>query len=87
MPWNLHSLRKSSTDKCFDGICGAMGMSTPIPGWLWRVIFVACMCWGGHWNGYPIGIYFLLMLFMPCAEQTDIEKPAVEQPAAAGIAD
>jgi phage shock protein C len=76
MAWNLHALRKSHTDKCFDGICGGFGEFTGIPSWLWRVAFVLCACW----SGYAFGVYFLLMLFMPCAEQPVIEKPTAEQP-------
>lgn len=81
MAWNLHALRKSHTDKCLDGTCGGLGEFTKIPPWLWRVAFVLC----AYWSGYAVGVYFLLMLFMPSAEQPVIEKPAVEQPVA-GIA-
>jgi phage shock protein C len=75
---NLHALRKSRTDRCFDGICGGFGDFTGIPPWIWRIAFVM----GAFWSGYVVGVYVLLMLFMPCAEHAVIEKTPVEQPVA-----
>lgn len=81
MAWNLHALCKSGTDRCLDGICGGLGESTCIPSWIWRVAFAV---WA-FWSGYAVGVYVLLMLFMPCAGQPVIDKPVIEQPGA-GIA-
>ena len=44
----LSDMRKSATDKKIAGVCGGFGEYTPIPSWLWRVIFLtAFFCGGG----------------------------------------
>ena len=61
MDWNLHQLRKSSTDRQLDGICGGLGEHTPVPGWMWRVAFVA-LCFAG---GAGVVAYVLMWAFVP----------------------
>ncbi len=63
MDWNLRQLRKSSTDRQLDGICGGLGEYTPLPSWMWRVAFVA-LCFAG---GAGVVAYLILSLLMPKA--------------------
>lgn len=45
--WNLEGLRRSSTDRQVEGVCGGLGEYTPIPAWLWRATFVGLIFAGG----------------------------------------
>ena len=57
----LRKLAKSRDDKWIGGVCGGFGKYTPLPSWLWRVIFCSLVFFGG------IGLitYILLWIFMP----------------------
>ena len=59
----LHDLKKSANDIKLAGVCGGFGEYTPVPSWLWRIIFVVSLLVGG------LGLitYILLWLFMPSA--------------------
>lgn len=63
MDWNLKALRKSASDRQLDGICGGLGARTPVPSWMWRVLFVA-LCFAG---GAGAVAYLLFALLMPAA--------------------
>ena len=36
----LQTLSKSNTDRWLGGVCGGLGAHTPVPSWVWRVIFL-----------------------------------------------
>ena len=59
--WNLRALRKSVHDRKIAGVCGGFGEYTPIPSWLWRVVFVTSLFVGG------LGLiaYIILWICMP----------------------
>lgn len=60
---DLNALKKSSTDRQFDGICGGLGEHTPWPAWVWRALFVlSALCYG-----IGVVIYFVLSFYMPPA--------------------
>lgn len=63
MTGTLHDMTKSAADCRIAGICGGLGLSTPLPSWLWRAIFVLWAICGG------IGLvaYIVLWIFMPRA--------------------
>jgi len=57
----LRKLTRSRDDKLLGGVCGGLGKHTPLPSWLWRVIFcLAFLCFGTG-----ILVYILLWIFMP----------------------
>jgi|PlaIllAssembly_1097288.scaffolds.fasta_scaffold22936_3 phage shock protein PspC (stress-responsive transcriptional regulator) len=62
--WNLRELSKSAHDKKIAGVCGGFGESTPLPSWLWRVVFLTSLFFGG------IGLiaYVILWICMPSAK-------------------
>jgi phage shock protein PspC (stress-responsive transcriptional regulator) len=45
--WNLQDLRRSTTDRQVEGVCGGLGEYTPVPAWLWRALFVGLIFAGG----------------------------------------
>jgi phage shock protein PspC (stress-responsive transcriptional regulator) len=60
----FRDLKKSAMDKKIAGICGGFGEYTPMPSWMWRVIFLVSIFIGG------IGIvaYIILWMCMPSAD-------------------
>lgn len=59
----LKSMRKSTVDSKIAGVCAGFGVHTPIPAWIWRVIFLLLLFCGG------IGLlaYIILAICMPSA--------------------
>jgi phage shock protein C len=60
-------LKKSTTDKKIAGVCGGFGEYTPMPSWMWRVIFFLSIfiC------GFGILTYIVLWVCMPSAQTAD----------------
>jgi phage shock protein C len=58
----LRSLSKAKDDRWIGGVCGGLGKHTPIPSWIWRVIFAAFIIIS---FGTGLLIYILLWVFMP----------------------
>ena len=63
--WNLKGLSKSAHDKKIAGVCGGFGEFTPLPSWLWRVVFLTSLLFGG------LGLiaYVILWICMPPAKK------------------
>ena len=55
----LQKLTKSDSDKWIGGVCGGLGEHSPIPSWVWRVLFVL------FFFGPGLFIYILLWIFVP----------------------
>lgn len=72
----LRDLKKSATDTKLAGICGGFGEYTPVPSWLWRVIFFVSLFVGG------LGLitYIVLWLFMPSAKSPAVRPERVVNP-------
>jgi len=60
---NLKNLKKSAVDVRVAGICGGFGEYTPMPSWMWRVVFLVSLFIGG------LGLitYIILWILMPSA--------------------
>ena len=46
----LRTLTKSKSDAWLGGVCGGLGVHTPLPSWVWRILFLIlffCMGTGG----------------------------------------
>ena len=56
-------LKKSALDSKIAGVCGGFGEYTPLPSWMWRVIFLVSLFIGG------LGLitYIVLWICMPSA--------------------
>lgn len=62
--WDLHALRRSTTDRQVDGLCGGLGEHTPVPAWAWRAAFTGMIFAGGA----GLVAYALLWLLLPKGE-------------------
>lgn len=58
--WLAH-LTKSDTDRWIGGVCGGLGEHTPVPSWVWRLLFTLLVIIFG--TGFLI--YILLWIFVP----------------------
>jgi phage shock protein PspC (stress-responsive transcriptional regulator) len=67
----LHRLSRSTTDRWIGGVCGGLTRITPLPSWVWRLIFSLSAV------VYGIGAvpYVLLWIFMP---SDDSAKPVAQ---------
>lgn len=61
----LQNLTKSDSDKWIGGVCGGLGEHSPIPSWVWRVLFVL------FFFGPGLFIYILLWIFVPTKLKTE----------------
>jgi phage shock protein PspC (stress-responsive transcriptional regulator) len=59
----LRSIRKSTVDSKLAGVCAGLGEHSPIPAWIWRVIFLLSLFAGG----VGLVVYLVLALCMPSA--------------------
>jgi phage shock protein PspC (stress-responsive transcriptional regulator) len=64
--WRFRDLKKSKKDCKIAGVCGGFGENTPIPSWLWRVIFLSSILMGG----FGLITYLILWVSMPSAESS-----------------
>jgi phage shock protein C len=60
----LQNLTKSDSDKWIGGVCGGLGEHSPIPSWVWRVLFVL------FFFGPGLFLYILLWIFVPSKSTT-----------------
>jgi phage shock protein PspC (stress-responsive transcriptional regulator) len=62
----LHNFSKSETDRWIGGVRGGLGEHTPIPSWIWRLLFtLLVLCFG---TGFLV--YILLWIFVPRKAKT-----------------
>lgn len=62
----LANFAKSDTDRWIGGVCGGLGENTPVPSWIWRLLFVLMvLCFG---TGFLL--YILLWIFVPRKKAT-----------------
>lgn len=69
----FRDLKKSATDKKIAGVCGGFGEYTPLPSWMWRVVFVLSIfiC------GFGILFYIVLWACMPAAATVQPEERVI----------
>ncbi|MFA5322280.1 MAG: PspC domain-containing protein [Smithella sp.] len=60
----LRNLTKSDSDKWIGGVCGGLGESSPVPSWVWRLLFATLvLCFGTG-----VLLYLLLWIFVPAKD-------------------
>jgi phage shock protein PspC (stress-responsive transcriptional regulator) len=59
----LQQLTKSEKDVWLGGVCGGLGEHTPVPSWVWRMLF-ALMIFG---YGVGVAAYTVFWIFVPGA--------------------
>jgi phage shock protein PspC (stress-responsive transcriptional regulator) len=57
----VNNLRRSTGDSWIGGVCGGIARVTGVESWIWRLIFVALMLFGGT----GVLLYVLLWIFVP----------------------
>ena len=59
----LNLLRLSRDDRWLGGVCGGLAQISGIESWLWRILFVLLLMFGGC----SLAAYVLLWIFVPRA--------------------
>ena len=57
----INRLRRSVSDSWIAGVCGGIGRLTGVEGWIWRMLFVLGLLFGG----FTIFVYVVLWIFVP----------------------
>ena len=57
----VNNLRRSTSDSWIGGVCSGIARITGVESWIWRLIFVALMLFGGT----GVLLYVLLWIFVP----------------------
>ena len=60
----VNRLRRSERDRWIAGVCGGIGRLTGVESWIWRMLFVLGLVFGG----FTIFIYIVLWIFVPREE-------------------
>jgi phage shock protein C len=68
----LRALSKSEKDSWIGGVCGGLGEHTPLPSWVWRMVFLLLMF--GY--GFGFGLYIILWICLPAAPKPPEPEPA-----------
>jgi phage shock protein C len=78
----LRRLTKSKSDVWMGGVCGGLGEHTPLPTWVWRLVFLLLLCF----YGTGVLLYVLLWICLPEPLQEG-KRPDVPSGTAASAAD
>ena len=65
----INSLRRSSTNRWFGGVCGGLAVSTGMEAWIWRLLFVFALC-----TGVGFLIYLALWIFVPIESNQPLQQ-------------
>ena len=57
----INRLRRSITDSWIAGVCGGVARLTGVESWIWRMLFVLGLVFGG----FTIFVYVVLWIFVP----------------------
>jgi phage shock protein PspC (stress-responsive transcriptional regulator) len=57
----INRLRRSDSDRWIAGVCGGIGRLTGVESWIWRLLFVLGLIFGG----FTIFVYAVLWIFVP----------------------
>ena len=60
----INRLRLSGTDKWIAGVCGGLARLTGVESWIWRMLFVIGLLFGG----FTLFAYVVLWIFVPREE-------------------
>ena len=73
---NLRNLSKSKSDCVIGGVCGGLGIYTPIPAWMWRAAFLTALLVFGT-GGL---VYIILWIALPESKETPPAPPSPPEP-------
>jgi phage shock protein C len=57
----VNRLRRTPGDSWIAGVCGGLGRLTGVESWIWRMIFVVGLAFGG----FTLFAYIVLWIFVP----------------------
>lgn len=57
----INRLRRSRGDRWIAGVCAGIGRLTGVEGWIWRILFVLGLVFGG----FTLFAYVVLWIFVP----------------------
>ena len=57
----INRLRLSARDKWIAGVCGGIARLTGVESWIWRMLFVLGLVFGG----FTVFVYIVLWIFVP----------------------
>ena len=60
----INRLRRSERDRWIAGVCGGIGRLTGVESWIWRMLFVLGLVFGG----FTVFVYAVLWIFVPREE-------------------
>ena len=60
----INRLRLSQSDKWIAGVCGGIARLTGVESWIWRMLFVIGLLFGG----FTLFLYIVLWIFVPREE-------------------
>jgi phage shock protein PspC (stress-responsive transcriptional regulator) len=60
----INRLRLSASDKWVAGVCGGIARLTGVESWIWRLLFVLGLIFGG----FTVFLYIVLWIFVPREE-------------------
>ena len=57
----INRLRRSQSERWIAGVCGGIGRLTGVESWIWRMLFVLGLVFGG----FTLFAYVVLWIFIP----------------------
>jgi phage shock protein PspC (stress-responsive transcriptional regulator) len=57
----INRLRRAEADRWIAGVCGGIARLTGVESWIWRLLFVLGLVFGG----FTIFVYVVLWIFVP----------------------
>ena len=57
----INDLRRAHADRWIAGVCGGIARLTGVESWIWRMLFVLGLVFGG----FTIFVYLVLWIFVP----------------------
>jgi phage shock protein PspC (stress-responsive transcriptional regulator) len=57
----INRLRRTPGDSWIAGVCGGIGRLTGVESWIWRMLFVLGLLFGG----FTLVVYIVLWIFVP----------------------
>ena len=60
----INRLRRSREDRWIAGVCGGIAQLTGVESWIWRMLFVLALVFGG----VSLFVYLVLWIFVPREE-------------------
>lgn len=61
----INRLRRIDRDRWIAGVCGGLGRLTGVESWIWRMLFVLGLVFGG----FTAFVYVVLWIFVPREER------------------